>query len=185
MRQGFLGLPGAQVSPGQHLAHRQVVRKCERRSFQNFHGALIVVVVDGRARAAYAPVGPDGLHRLALGRGQVLAASQAHQRRIERAIVLGVVEQPRVLDLDIRGRRLLELCVVGLHAVHVLDGVGRVACRWHRGWLRLPQIRDQLRVACAPPAESARSPAAPHWCDWSPGEWRSDPSTRQRDRDGR
>ncbi len=58
---------------------------------------------------------------------EVGAAADAHQRGIEGAVVADVVKQPGVLDVDFGRRQLLELGVVGLHAVHVLDGARGIA----------------------------------------------------------
>ncbi len=96
--QSFLGAAYARIAAGHGLAHGEVIGKGLRGGVKNVDGALRVAVVHGDAGAAHAPVGPDVLHRLALRDGEIAAAADAHQGRIERAVVAHVVEQPGVLN---------------------------------------------------------------------------------------
>ncbi len=82
---------------------------------------------DGIAGAAHGPIGPDIFHLLALIRTQIRASIEALEERIERDVVLEVVEQPGVLHFKIAGRGRAMHEVVIFDAIEIVRGVRSVA----------------------------------------------------------
>ena len=64
---------------------------------QNFNATREIAALDGLIGAADGPLGPESLDLLAQIGGQVLAGIEPLENRIERGIILEVVEQPGVL----------------------------------------------------------------------------------------
>ena len=125
--QRFPGPANSHIAAGHRLAYIHVVGEGLGCGIQNIHGALDVAVVHCDPSAAHAPIGPYLLNYPPLCDGQITAASQTHESRIQSAVVPGIKQQPGFLNLDIGGRQGLELGIMGLHAIHVLDGVDHVA----------------------------------------------------------
>ena len=86
-----------------------------------------VAVIHGGAGATDAPVGPDVLDGLALGRCEVLARAEAHERRIEAAVVAGVEEQPGFWMSISAGGAVLSVRSGLTTRFMYSDGVGGVA----------------------------------------------------------
>ena len=125
--QRFLGPAYREIAAGYGFAHGEIVGEGLCGGVQNIGSAGVVAVVEGGSGAAHAPGSPQALDGLALGIGQVLTSSETHQRGIEGAIVLRVVEQVGVLDFYVSRRLFAQGLIVALHAIEEGGGIDRVS----------------------------------------------------------
>ena len=64
---------------------------------QNFNATHELAALDGLIGAAHGPLSPEGFDLLAQIGGQILTGIEAHKKRVEREVVLEIVEKPGVL----------------------------------------------------------------------------------------
>jgi len=96
----------------------------------------------GSHGATYGPVRPQSLNLCSLLGGQIGARIQARQNRIERDVVLQVVEQPCVLDFQACGCSRPMQQIIILHPVQIFSG----PCRIPHGYIQAGNALHKLDV---------------------------------------